>query len=323
MARKPRIHRIGAFYHIMLRGNNGQPIFFSNVDRIKLCLLIQEGIERFGYRIYGFCLMNNHIHLVFQSGTQHISVAMQNLAFRYTRYINRNEKRIGHLFQGRFKAILVDDREYLLELIRYIHLNPVRAGIVSRPEDYLWSSHRAYLGIGTVLWLSKDWVLSKFSSHESTARTHYEAYIKRGMGEQTSMTDFKTGSHEGRFLGTDEFVKQVLKENHQIKNMSTSFTLEELINIVCKIIEVPESILHSPGKNQSVIQLRAMIAYFVKRSPHLTLKEFADFAGKDLSSVSRLAYKLELNSQSDNSLSNSIDRIKRELEALRIARLQA
>ena len=139
-------------------------------------------------------------------GHQHISQAMQHLAFRYSRYINRKEKRIGHLFQGRFKAILVDEQDYLLKLIRYVHLNPVRAGLVNQPEDYFWCGHRAYLDIEAHTWLSKDYVLRKFDTNEITARALYVDYLKWGMGEEPILKDFKFGSHEGRFLGTDEFV---------------------------------------------------------------------------------------------------------------------
>ena len=114
MARKPRIHYPGAFYHVILRGNGGQDIFFSKNDRTKFYLLLQEGIERFGHRIHAFCLMTNHIHLVIQIGDIPLSKIMQNVTFRYTRYINARRKEFGHLFQGRYKAILIDADTYIL-----------------------------------------------------------------------------------------------------------------------------------------------------------------------------------------------------------------
>ena len=147
MARKPRIHLPGGFYHVILRGNSGQPVFFTDEDCCRFYLLLQEGTCRFGYRIHAFFLMTNHIHLVIQVGAIPLSRGMQNLSFRYARWINWRKKRTGHLFQGRYKAVLVDGDSYLLELIRYIHLNPVRAGMVTDPEEYLLSGHRAYLGI--------------------------------------------------------------------------------------------------------------------------------------------------------------------------------
>ncbi|MDQ6998682.1 MAG: transposase, partial [Mariprofundus sp.] len=120
------------YYHVMLRGNGGIPIFENDEQRTHFCLLLQEGVVRYGHRVHAFCLMDNHVHLVIQVGTIDLSKIMQNVSFRYTRWFNARHKRIGHLFQGRFKAILVDEENYLLELVRYTHLNPVRAGLVEK-----------------------------------------------------------------------------------------------------------------------------------------------------------------------------------------------
>jgi len=128
MARKPRLHVPGGLYHVILRGNGGQDIFFDDEDRYHLYLLLQHGVERYGHRIHGFCCMTNHIHLAIQVADEPLSGIMQNLSFRYTRWINKKQARTGHLFQGRYKSILVDADSYVLELVRYLHLNPVRAG---------------------------------------------------------------------------------------------------------------------------------------------------------------------------------------------------
>ncbi|MBU0675034.1 MAG: transposase, partial [Proteobacteria bacterium] len=112
MARKPRIHYPGAFYHVMLRGNGGQNIFYSTADRSRFCLLMQEGVERYRHRIHAYCLMSNHVHLIIEVGTIPLSRIIQNLSFRYTRYINTKKKRIGHLFQGRYKSLLIDGDSY-------------------------------------------------------------------------------------------------------------------------------------------------------------------------------------------------------------------
>jgi len=143
MARKPRVHLPGALYHVILRGNGNQAIFFDEKDRNRFYSLIQEGIERFGHRIHAFCLMSNHVHIAIQVAEVSLSRILQNLSFRYTRWINWRLGRSGHLFQGRYKAVLVDGDIYLKEMTRYIHLNPVRARMVKEPKDYLWSGHRA------------------------------------------------------------------------------------------------------------------------------------------------------------------------------------
>ena len=146
MARKPRLHYSGASYHVILRGNGGQDIFIDKKDRTRFYFLLQEGVERYRHRIHAYCLMTNHVHLAIQVGDVPLSRIIQNLSFRYTRYLNRRKNQVGHLFQGRYKALLIDADSYLLELVRYIHNNPVRAGMVKTAEEYPWSSHHAYLG---------------------------------------------------------------------------------------------------------------------------------------------------------------------------------
>src|SRR4030067_2787237 len=143
MARKPRVYYPGAVYHVTLRGNAGQAIFLDNRDRTRFYLLLQEGIERFRHRIHAFCLMSNHVHFAIQVGDIPLSRVIQNLSFRYTRWINWRQGRSGHIFQGRYKAVLVDADAYLLELTAYIHLNPVRARITDRAEKHRGRSHSA------------------------------------------------------------------------------------------------------------------------------------------------------------------------------------
>ena len=120
MARKPRIHYPGAVYHVILRGNAGQPIFFDDRDRYRLYLIVQFVVEKFGCRVHGFCFMTNHAHFVLQTGDISLSRIMQNLSLRYTKWINYTQSRTGHVFQGRYKALLLDADIYLMELVRYV-----------------------------------------------------------------------------------------------------------------------------------------------------------------------------------------------------------
>lgn len=190
MPRKPRIHYPGAFYHVILRGNGGRPIFFSKADRSRFYLLLQEGVARYSHRVHAVCLMGNHAHLVVQVAEIPLSRIMQNLAFRYTRYLNQRKNRTGHLFQGRYKAVLIDADSYIHELIRYIHLNPVRAGMVDAAEDYFWASHRAYLGLASLAWLTTEFALLQFSRQRERAvrlfREFVNAGIRRGVPERVS-----------------------------------------------------------------------------------------------------------------------------------------
>lgn len=175
MARRSRHSLPKAIYHVMMRGNNGQSIFSSDSERCRFCLLMQEGVERYGHRILAFCFMSNHVHLAIQLGDVSLSKICQNLAFRYTRFYNWRHKTIGYLFQGRFKSILVDGNNYLRKLIRYIHLNPIRARITDDPLNYRWSSHQAYLMQNEFTWLARDTGLQFFGESRQDATKNFIA----------------------------------------------------------------------------------------------------------------------------------------------------
>ena len=211
MARKRRVHYPGAVYHVMLRGNEGQGIFFDDEDRFYFGELLLEGVARFEHRIHGFCLMGNHVHLVVQVGVIPLSRIIQNASFRYTRWINTKHKRMGHLFQGRYKAILVDADKYLLEIIRYVHLNPVRNGLVNDPEQYFWSSHAMYTGKRKMPWVHTEWVHAQFSRHLGHARRMYRRYVEEAL-EDTLRPEFEKGNKEGRILGDDHFAERALQQ---------------------------------------------------------------------------------------------------------------
>lgn len=209
MARKPRIDAQGCVHHVMARGNGGQRIFVDDADRIAFLDLIRDGVERFGHSLYAFCLMDNHIHLALRTGEAHLSRIMQNLMFRYTRHSNRRLRRVGHLFQGRFRSVVVEDGRYLMELVRYIHLNPVRAHLVEDPADWAWSGHRAYLGKEQLPFLDAGWVLRQFAPEPSPARRAYERFVLQGMGEGHGPA-FRSGEVDARIIGDEGFVEKVL-----------------------------------------------------------------------------------------------------------------
>ena len=162
MGRPNRVHVDGGIYHVIMRGNAREPVFFDDDDRRQLNDIIAEGLGRYHCRLHAFCWMTNHIHAAVQVSDRPLSEFMCWSASRYARFINRKRDRTGHLFERRHKAFLVRDDAYLLGLVRYIHLNPVRAKLVSTPEEYLWSSHLAFMGAQTIEWLTTRGVLSCF-----------------------------------------------------------------------------------------------------------------------------------------------------------------
>src|ERR1043166_1855603 len=146
MARKPRVEFKGAFYHVIVRGNQRQKIFRDDRDRLTYLDRVEHYRQRYGFKIYAYVLMANHVHLLLQTGKTPLSKILQGIQFTYTRYHNQRYRTVGHLFQGRYKAILCDRNAYLIELVRYIHLNPTRLKTPADLDKYRWSSHHAYLG---------------------------------------------------------------------------------------------------------------------------------------------------------------------------------
>lgn len=298
MARRQRFHSPTSTYHVMLRGNDGQPIFFSEEDKSRLCLLMQQGVERFSHNIEAFCFMSNHIHLAVRVADISLSLIMQHLAFRYTRYINRKYKRIGHLFQGRFKSILVDDEDYLTELIRYIHLNPVRAKLVSDPLQYFWSSHRAYLELEEFSWLTMERVLKKFDIEPKNAIRNFEKYILKGIGVETEF-DFKSGCIAG-MVGNQAFVEEIMVTTCTIKHKKIELT--DLITKVCEIHNITQEQLCTPGKHTKNSRARALLAFFVGKTEHISFASLAKILGRDPSTLTQLARRFEI-----KAISNPID----------------
>jgi len=303
MARKPRLHVPGGLYHVMLRGNGGQDIFFDHEDRYHLYLLIQHGVERYGHRIHGFCCMTNHIHLAIQVADDPLSGIMQNLSFRYTRWINKKQARTGHLFQGRYKAILVDADHYLLELVRYIHLNPVRAGRVENPQDYAWSGHRAYLGMETLPWLETDWVLSQFAKRLKTCRHRYEVFISAGK-EEGYRQEFHHGGEDGRVLADDRFLEQVLgKKVHSLPDVS----LDDIVAYVSAEYGVSEEELRGPSRNHRVSEARAVIGWLSRRLRASSITDVALYFQRAPSTFSRHIGKMDTKAKSSEILRDKLD----------------
>ena len=310
MARKPRVHYPGALYHAILRGNSGQTIFFDDNDRTRFYLLIQEGVERFGHRIHAFCLMTNHVHLAIQIADISLSRILQNLSFRYTRWVNWRQGKTGHLFQGRYKAVLIDADTYLQELTRYIHLNPVRAGMVRETEKYPWSSYRAYLGLETIPWLTTDWVLFQFSKRLSVARRAYMRFIQEGKGGGHQEEYHRGSDTDSRILGDDTFIGRVLDEKQMKQRQKVS--LDKIMVEVCRYFSLKEKDLGGVGKDRRLSEVRGIAAWLVLELGVCTLGELGKRTGRDVSTLSSAARRLQIRSKTDLKLA---ERMKELLEA--------
>ena len=302
MARKPRIHLSGGLYHIIFRGNGGQDVFLTDADRYRFYLLLQEVTHRFGYRVHAFCLMTNHIHLVLQVGDIPLSRGMQNLSFRYTRWMNWREKRTGHLFQGRYKAVLVDGESYLLELVRYVHLNPVRAGMVVSPEEYPWSGHRAYLGKEILPWLTTDWVLTQFEKSLSKAQAAYQAFVLDGLDEERR-PEFHGAGVDSRLLGDDNFMDKCLSGSGGIPLRLTS---QQIIDTVCVAYHIDASMLKAKSQQRIPSEARAVAGWLARESGCVTLTDIAKLVNRDVGSISSAVRRLSERIQDESELAGRL-----------------
>jgi REP element-mobilizing transposase RayT len=210
MSRPLRIEFEGALYHITSRGNARQPIYLDDADRFTFLDILSRTIERTSWICHAFCLMTNHYHLILETPRANLSNGMRELNGNYTKAFNWRHQREGHLFQARFKSILVEKEHYLRELIRYVVLNPVRAGMVERAEDWRWSSYRATAGLAeSPDWLETGWVLGCFGNDRSKAALEYAEFVQEGMNTGFQL---KQAVEQQIYLGPRDFIASVQAE---------------------------------------------------------------------------------------------------------------
>jgi len=279
MARPLRIEYEGAVYHVTSCGNAGTEVFVDDTDRLHFLETLGAVVERFGWLCHAYCLMTNHYHLLVETPHPNLSRGMQHLNGVYTQWFNRRHSRAGHLVQGRFKSIVVEKESYLLELARYVVLNPVRARMVRSARDWRWSSYRATAGqTDPPHFLTVDWLLSRFSDDCRTAIRAYRDFVKQGRGIDV-WKDLSTGV----LMGSDAFaqsLKPLLKdveENREIRReerLAARPTLEELF----------ADITDKPTRNERI--------HAAVRKHRYKLKEVGDHLGLCYSTISVIAKRV-------------------------------
>ena len=206
MARPLRIEFAGALYHVTARGDRREAIYDDDEDRREFLRILGTVVENFNWVCHAYCLMDNHYHLVVETPEGNLSKGMRQVNGVFTQYSNRRHGRVGHLFQGRYKAILVDKEAYLLELSRYVALNPVRARMVKAPGLWPWSSYRAIVGTQSApRWLAVNAVLAQFGRNRNHARQRYERYVAEGVGAPSPWIDLRGQI----YLGDERFVERM------------------------------------------------------------------------------------------------------------------
>jgi len=309
MARQLRIEYPDAYYHVTARGNERKDVFKSEKDREKFLSYLESAVTRYGAIIHVWCLMSNHYHLLVETPSGNLSQIMQHINGAYTNYFNTKRKRSGHLFQGRYKGILVEADEYALELSRYIHLNPVRIGIVNEPGGYKWSSFQEYAGKRKIPdWLKTAFILGYFDKSEQAAQKKYSLFVEEMIGkEHESPLQQMVAS---TMLGTPEFVATIQEQHLDGKSPHRNLpALKQLKGkpTIDQILEITGS-LH---KEDEKLAAKAAI-YLCHRYSGAKLKEIGERFGVKESAVSQSSRRFAVAQGKDKRLLDIVtDLVKR------------
>jgi len=278
MARPLRIEYPGAVYHVTSRGNARQAIFLSDADRRKFLDVLADTVEKYNWLCHAFCLLDSHYHLVVETTDPNLSLGMRQLNGVYTQAFNRAHQKVGHLFQGRYKAILVEKGSYLLELCRYVVLNPVRAGMVSEPDEWKWSSYTSTAYAGKVPdYLTIDWVLGQFAEKKTAARQRYRKFVADGLVNRVQPLGKIVGQI---FLGSENFVvrlQELLGDKQEIREIPRAQRYPGRPPLSRIFSDISAANRHQ--RNKWIAESHITYGY--------TLKEIANFLGVHYTTVSR------------------------------------
>ncbi len=321
MARPLRVEYAGAFYHVMNRGNRSEDIFLSPYDREKFFDYLATIVERFSIKVHTYCLMTNHYHLLVETAQPNLSAAIKWLNGSYATYTNTKRQKWGHLFQGRFKSILVQADEYLKHLSRYIHLNPVRAKLSAHPSEYPWSSYSAYIGkTQPPEWLETKWLLSCFGKSQKESRDNYKLFVE-GADAMAVKNPFEdvTG---GLILGDPDFVEWVKKtflteknesgELPQLKRLKPKLTPEAIVEEVCREFRAETDKVIGKGAKLNVA--RDLAIYLSKQYGGETCKALGEYYGQVSGAAITMAYnRIQTAILSDKGLKRRLSRIQKRI----------
>lgn len=277
MARRLRLHIPGGFYHVTLRGNHRQPIFFADTDRDLLGLVVAEAVDRLAARIHAYCWMTNHLHLLVEVADAPLGRLMLRIAGQYARRVQASLATTGHLFERRYHAVLVDADSYLLTLIRYIHLNPVRAAIVSDPTDYPWSSHRAYLGQCQPTWLTTGFTLRLLGGDAAEAVQRYRTFMNTSKDCRWGEGILRPHSDQPDILGGDDFVARACADTWRPRQHRS---LDDLMGECAVRFHIPPDALTSPNRSHHLAAARAWLAHRAVVEGIVSVSELARRLGR-------------------------------------------
>jgi putative transposase len=323
MPRQARLDTPGTLHHVMIRGIERKRIFREDKDREDFVSRLRSLSKKTGTRLLAWSLLNTHAHLLLFSGSAGLSLFMRRLLSGYSQAFNRRHKRNGHLFQNRYKSIICEEEPYLLELVRYIHLNPLRASAVEslgELDQYAWSGHGALIGKGNNDWQEREYVLQQFHRDQKEAIRIYRRFMEEGkdqgrrpglvggglvrsMGGWSQVLSLRSkgeaGEHDSRILGGGDFVAGILKEADQklrryLPIKKREGLMRNVIEKICQAEGVGEQELRLGGKARRVSNVRAKVAWELNREYGIAMAEIARQVGVCTSAIANALRKIEM-----------------------------
>ncbi len=322
MARPLRIEYEGAIYHVTARGSERGKIFFSKRDYEKFKEYLAEAREKHGFILHSYVLMTNHYHMIIETPEKNLSRIMHHINSSYTAYTNIKRKRSGHLFQGRYKAIVVDKDNYLLELSRYLHLNPVRANMTKRPEEYPYSSYNAMISDTMETLVSTDTIHGLLANNRKLARERYRIFVESALGQELESPADKV--YGGIILGSEGFIKEVLNRleddrltSEEISNrkaLRATIGKEEIVNSLCDQFGIPRKEI----TDKKWGEVRNAGIYLMKKYSGASNKEIGEiFGGMSYSVVTKAFQRFKKELGENKGLLNKVKGLEKALSTFK------
>ena len=285
MARRPRVFAPGLLYHVIVRGNQRRKTFRCDEDYKDYLDRLEKYRAKFHVRIYAYCLMPNHVHLLVETGSTPLAKFMQGLQQSYTQHFNRSYRKVGHLFQGRYKAIICERDKYLLALVRYIHLNPVRAKLATRPERYSHSAHNSYLTNGTPKIVEVTPILKLLGGKKA-----YERFVLEGIGENHNEAYYAV--EDQRFLGEEGFGEEISRDGDQNEERKAKKPIETAFKEIAQRVDTTAEILRGKDRRWDISTKRAEVVRLLVREYGYAVSAVAKYLGRDQANISTMLSRL-------------------------------
>jgi putative transposase len=309
MARRPRLFAAGVLYHVIVRGNQRQKTFTSDSDYQAYIERLARYRKKYDYVLHAYCLMPNHVHLLVESSEHPLAKFMQGLQQSYSQYFNLRHRKTGHVFEGRYKAIICQKDEYLLELIRYIHLNPVRAGLVRSSERYRYSGDHAYVQGKATETINPTRVLSMLGGKQA-----YRRFIHDGLSEGHNEEYYAV--EDQRFLGAEGFGEKLLKKQPGLSGKTPKRrSIETAARELAKLLKIAVPSLRSPDRGWAISRARTLAAYVLVRRLGYRLSDVAAYFGRDIATLATLLARLGDRMQANDKARREVDQLTKIVES--------